>query len=272
MNRIVKYGERSVSKPQPPTPAGHNNPPSAIEVARTGAIADISKWMTEHPVIQTEAEAREAKPFLDRGNAALESIETERDGKVRPLNDQVKLVNAEYKQFHNTDGKKSGKLGIFDRIVNELRERVQTYLQAEEDRRIEASREAAKVAAAAEQAARDAEAREREAKENAAAGEIGVDVLAAAVEADTAFDAFERAERAAYVAIVDTRVKIGGGFLKPIGLRTERKLVLTDAPMALADIGVTEGIREAILSGARLFRKLRGELPRGVIEVEERVL
>jgi len=49
-------------------------------------------------------------------------------------------------------------------------------------------------------------------------------------------------------------------------------LVLIDLAAAVAEIGNTEKIQEAVLSSARDYRKLRGRLPKGVVEHEERVL
>ena len=91
-------------------------------------------------------------------------------------------------------------------------------------------------------------------------------------EADEAFKAFKAAERVAEIANVDTRFKVGGGFLKPTGLRTNKVLVLIDVAKAIEVIGLTEKIQDAVLSSARDYRKLRGALPAGVTEIEERGL
>lgn len=254
-----------------PPAIGDNKPPGPIEFARV-TIAELGRWMADHPTIQTDADAREAKAWIDRTKAAVEAVEIERDAKVRPLNEQVAQINAEYKALHNPDGKKSGKWGLFDRVFNELKARMQAYLQAEEDKRIAAAAAARRIADEAEQAARDAEAKEREAIENARVGEIGADVFALGAEADTAFKTYEHAAKAAEVAVIDTRFKVGGGFAKPVGLRNAKVLVLTDVTAAIGEIGLTEKIREAVLSSARDYRKLRGKWPKGVVEENERVL
>jgi hypothetical protein len=44
---------------------GHNNPPSPIEIA-TGTTAELSRWMADHPAIQSEDHARAGKVFVDR--------------------------------------------------------------------------------------------------------------------------------------------------------------------------------------------------------------
>ena len=254
-----------------PQTIGANNPPGPIEFARE-TMDEINKWMALHPVVLTEQDARDAKLLVDRAKTALEAVEAERDSKVRPLNDTVSAINAEYKSYHNPDGKKSGKWGSFDRIANELKDRFSTYLKSEEDKRIAAVREAERIAQAALDAAREAERKEREAIENARVGELGVNVAEVTKEADTAFKAFEQAARVADIAHVDTRFKVGGGYLKPVGLRTAKTLVVTDLKEAITEIGLTGKINEAVLSSARDYRKLYNRLPAGINEVEERVL
>ena len=250
---------------------GANKPPGPIEYARD-TMSVVNQWMIDHPVILTEAEAREAKLLVDRTKSSLAEIEAERDNEVRPLNERVSAINAEYKSYHNPDGKKTGKWGLFDKIANELRARLEAFLLAEETKRKEVAREAERVAQAALDAAREAERKEREAIENARVGELGVNVAEVTKEADEAFKAFKAAERVAEIANVDTRFKVGGGFLKPTGLRTNKVLVLIDVAKAIEVIGLTEKIQDAVLSSARDYRKLRGALPAGVTEIEERGL
>lgn len=246
---------------------GHNNPPGPIEWARE-TIKELGKWMVDHPTIQTDEDARQAHLLVDRARGAVDAVEAERVAKVGPLNETVTVINAEYKAMHNSDGKKSGKWGLLDLAFNGLKARLAAYLQAEEDKRIAIALEAQRIERAALDAAREAEAREREAIENAQAGEF-VDVVAATQAADVAFKAFEHANKAAAVAVIDTRVKVGGGFTKPIGLRNAPKvLVLVDPAAAIAEIGPTVNIVDAILASARAFRKLRGRLPKGVNEVD----
>ena len=247
---------------------GANFPPNPIAYAGE-TMAALSAWMADHPVIQSEEDARAAKLLVDRAKAALDDMEDERDAKVRPLNEVVAKINAEYKELHNADAKKPG---TYDKIFSELKARIAKFLQAEEDKRIAAANEARKKAEEAERAAREAEAKETEALANAAVGEVGVDVAQVTQEADKAFKDFERASRFAAVTERDTTVKIGGGFTRALGMRTRKVLVLNDVAAAVAAIGLTEKIREAVLSSARDFRALRGVLPAGVSETEERTL
>jgi hypothetical protein len=248
--------------------SGHNNPPGPIEMAGE-TIKDISDWMKEHPVVETEEDARLAKPLIDRAKAALEELEIERDNKVRPLNTQVATINAQYKALHNTDPKKPA---LYDRVLNELKGRVAAFLIAEEQRRLAAAEEARKKAVEAGRVAREAEAAEAEALASASVGELDVDVAAVTADADSKFADFERESRFAARADRDTKVKIGGGFKNAASLRTVETLHLDSYNKALKAIGPHAKIEEAILMAAREFRKANGQLPDGVSATTERVL
>lgn len=247
---------------------GGNNPPSALEFA-PDTMQALSDWMKEHPVIQHDEDAREAKKLLDRAKACAGDIEDERDGLVRPLNTEISEINGRYKSVHNTDSKKPGAL---DKVVNELKGRLSNFIRAEEQRRAIEAEEKRRAAEEAERIARAAEAKEREAIENAKAGELGVDVTQVVVEADSRFSAYKKADREAARAERDTHVKIGGGWGKSASLRTVETLILEDAMKAIVEIGVTEKIKDAILSAARDYRKLHNRLPTGVSSVTERQL
>ena len=267
--RVAEFFEpKSFALPPIERRMGDNNPPGPIEMAES-IMRVLSDWMQDHPVIQTEEDARAAKPLIDRAKAAMDELEAERDGKVRPLNEQVAQINAEYKAVHNADPKKPG---TFNKVFNELKSRVAEYLRKEEQKRLAAAAEARRIQEEAERQAREAEAREREALESAAVGEIGVDVAAVTKEADAAFEAFERQSRFADRAERDIRVKLGGGFGASVGLRTAETLQVDDVLKAIVIIGVTERIREVILTEARAYRKANGRLPDGISATTERKL
>ena len=239
---------------------GHNNPPGVIDAGRDTMTA-LSDWMKEHPVIEIEDDARAAKLLLDRAKGSAAEIESERDRKVRPLNEQIDTINAEYKAVHNKDSKKPGTL---DRIVIELKKRLTVFIEAEEVKR-QAEAERLRLAAEeAERVAREAEANEREAIENAKSGELGVDVTQVVVEADSRFADFQKADREAARADKATHVKIGGGWGNSVSLRTKETLVLVSYAKAITAIGPNDKIRDAILSAARDYRKEKGHLPEGV--------
>lgn len=251
-----------------PSPARQsNNPPSPIEYAQ-GVVDDINAFLADHPTIETEEDARAAKPFLDRAKASFEEIESERDSQVRPLNEQVASINGKYKALHNTDPKKPG---LFDKIVGELKARVAVYLCQEEIRRLREAEIARQAQLEAERIAREAEAREAETIANAKAGEV-VDVAEVTKEADAAFAEFERQSRFAARAEKETKVKLGGGFGRTASLREVEMLHLESYSKAIQAIGPHEKIAEAVLSCAREYRKMHGHLPEGVTATTERKL
>lgn len=240
---------------------GHNAPPSPIELG-TMAAADLSSWLANNPVIQTEDQARDAKIFLDRMRATLGDIEAERVKRVAPLNLQLAEINERYKSVHNTDAKRPGS---FDKVLNELKARLGAYVETIEAERRRVADEARRLADEAAQAARDAEQREREAIENAKAGELGVDVTQVVLDADGRFAEFKKAERAAALAERESNVRIGGGWMKSAALRNSETLVLVSYAKAITAMGPNDKIRDAILSAARDYRKKTGSLPEGVI-------
>lgn len=240
--------------------AGHNNPPSTIDVAKT-VQTTLADYLARQPVIQNETEAREAKGMIDRGKVALDEMETDRDRQVRPLNDRVRTINNTFKSVREP----------FERVFDEVKARLATFVRAEEIRLQAEADERRRLADEAEQIAREAEAREAEAKEDAAAG-VFTDVGAAVTEADAAFSDFNRATREAARADRDAHVKIGGGFGRSLSLRNKETLTIENAAQCLKAVGLTPKIQEAMLSAARDYRKLKGKLPAGVRSDVERGL
>ena len=239
-------------------PKSHNNPPDQT-VTAADTMKDISDWMAEHPVID-EIHAREAKLFIDRGKLAIQDLEAERETKVKPLNQQVQVINDHYRSPRT----------LLQKVLDELKNRLASFLRAEEQKRIQIAEETRARAIEAERAAREAERIEKGGIADAAVGEIGVDVATLTRDADQAYSAFEKAARQAALAERETKVRIGGGFTRALGLKAKETLLVTDAVDAIHAIGVTESITEAILTSARAYRKLHGKLPAGVISETER--
>jgi hypothetical protein len=239
---------------------GHNQPPSvtdfSVEVGKS-----LSDWMMDHPVIETDEDAREAKLLLDRAKSSLDGMESERDALVRPLNAQVKQINDRYRAPRT----------LLEKIRDTLAWRLTDYAKRLERERIAAAEAARRAVEEAERAARAAEAREREAAEDARLG-VCTDVGAATQEADQAFSRFKKAGRLADRAERDTKVKIGGGFGKAVSLRTTEILTVTDWKAAIEEIGLTPDITDAILKGARAYRKENDELPSGIKASYERTI
>ena len=243
-----------------PPPMGHNNP-SMIEAAES-VWGRLSAWLADHPVIQDEELARRAKLQLDLANGAIKDLEAAREKESRPLHEAWKACLARFKPSQDKG----------DKLISELKKRLKAFLDAEEAKRRAAAAEAARLAAEADRLAREAVEREREAIENASLGEIGVDVGEVVGQTDDAIREAERAANAAKIAERDAHVRLGGGFGRATSLRTKKSLVLDDPAAALAAIGITDDIREAILKSARAYQKLNGRPPAGVREIEEQVL
>jgi len=241
------------------TLVGHNQPPDMAATAETTAH-DLSNFMSENPVIENEDQAREAKVFVDRGALCLKDMEDERKGRVAPFREQVEKINNHYRAPRELLGS----------MVDELKRRTDSYLLAEERKRVLAAEEAARVAERAAQQAREAEQREQEAIAAADSGELGLDLAGLTVDADKAFSDYKKAERQAAVAEREAKVKIGGGFTRALSLKTKEELVVTDVHTAVKILGAHEYIVEAVLKAARVYRKLHGCLPHGVESIKER--
>lgn len=242
-------------------PKDHNNPPEVLELSRE-VIQSISDWMAENPNVPNEDKAREAKVQIDRVKLCIKDIEAERDGKVRPLNEKVAAINADYRKPRRVLGD----------LLDEMLARLQDFIRREEHRRAKIAEEAARKAREAEEAALEAERLEKERLDDAAKGEVGVNIAEVIEKADDAFENYERAEREAIMARKDARVKVGGGFARAISMREKEILDVVDAIAALTELGATENIKAAILTSARAFRKIHNRLPNGISVTIEKVL
>jgi hypothetical protein len=246
---------------------GHNNPPPDTIVSARSAFDALSQYLKSRPVVETHQDAKAAKTQIDLAKSALDRLEDERDGLVRPLNERVKAVNGEFKAVREP----------LQKLLDEVKARLDRWLDAEEQRRLAELEERRRAAEEAERLAREAEAAEIEAKENAAEGEF-TDVGAATAEADARFDEFKRADRAAHIAARDANVRIGDGFGRSLSRRTNETLQIDDPVKVLRALmkerggAVPEKIADAIKSAARDYRKAKGDLPPGVSSVVTRSL
>ena len=128
--------------PNPRAIIGGNQPPSAIDFAGEASAA-LSDWMKDHPVIETEDDARAAELLVDRAKSSLESMEKERDAQVRPLNEQVETINDRYRQPRT----------LLEKVRNALVDRLSAYARHLEQERLRKAEEARRAAEAAAQAA-----------------------------------------------------------------------------------------------------------------------
>lgn len=238
---------------------GHNNPPQPIEIVRP-IIAGISEWLGEHPVIEDQSTASKAAAHIDALTKHVGDLEDERKRRVKPLNDEVKEINASYKEA----------TGPLDKLKTELKARATSYAWAEEQRRRAEAEKARLAAEEAARKAREAEMAEIEARDNAAQGEIGVDLGSATLDAEAAARDAARAERAASIAERGAHVRMKSGNARALSLRTVLVFEVTDPVAAMIDLPLTDAIRDAIISAARIYHKEHGKPPAGVTATEDR--
>ncbi len=232
---------------------GDNKSPD-MTVTVTETMNDLSSWMSDHPVISTEEEARESKVFVDRGKLAIKDLEDERESRVKPLNVQVQQINDHYRTPRN----------LLQKVLDELQNRLSSFLRQEEQKRIAAAQEAARKAEEAERLAREAERIEQEAIEAAKVGELDIDIAGVTGAADRAYKEYEKASHQAAIAERDTRVRIGGGFARALGLKNKDGLTILDVHAAIDAVGLTETIIEAVLKSARAYKRLYQKYPPGI--------
>ena len=242
---------------------GHNRPPSQIEFANQTAT-DLGYWLANCPVVETEEQARAGKLLVDRARLCLADMEDERKGRVRPLQAQVKAIDDEYRSPKS----------ILDKILTELKDRLNVWIKKEEEKRLKAAEEARKAVEEAEKIARDAEERELEACDDARHGIVDTEnaLVERVRQADAAFTAYQAAEREAARAEKDTTVRVGGGFSRSLSTRFKEELFVSDAGKAVAEMGWSERLVEALKTDAREFRRQHGKLPEGIIAQGERRL
>jgi hypothetical protein len=241
---------------------GGNKPPSPIDGARP-VWESVNQFLKDTPVVTDKRAALAANEILTTAKTSLASLQDAERAEAEPLYSAWKAAKAKYKPA----------IEGMDRIIGEVKGRLSAYMLAEQAKRDEEARMARQAALEAERIAREAEAAEIAARDDAAFGEIGIDLGSAIATADTAFAEFKKADRQASVAEKDATVRLRSRFQsRATTLRTVETLVLDDAGIALAAIGVTDKIREAILSGAREYRKLNGGLPDGVSSNQEKTL
>lgn len=237
---------------------GHNKPPSQIRFTEDTASA-LGDWLKINPIVETEEVAREGKLLVDRARLCLQDLDDERKGQTAPLNEQLKQINARY----------ASPKAVLDKLLTELKARLNVYVIKEEEIRRKAAEEARKRAEEAEQAAREAEEREQEAADDARQG-VESDIGTATKDADEKFAAYKVAQRELARAERDTSVKIGGGFGRVLGSRLKETLVILDPDLAITDMGWTQRLLEVLMMEAREYRRRMGKLPKGIISQQER--
>lgn len=240
---------------------GGNMPPTPIEIARS-SYKDISKFLADMPVVETDEQARKVKLELDRARSVLGDMEGAKEATCQPLYAAWKAAVATYTPV----------ISHFATLVIELKARLSRFMRAQEVMKEAEALCKHQKADEALDVARKAALAATDAFENAAVGEFGVDLATVLETADSTRALAIKADHQAKIAEHDSHIRIGGGFLRVATLRTKETLSVTDANAAIATIGLTEKISDAILTGARAYRKLHGALPPGIEKIEERAL
>lgn len=242
-------------------PRNHNGPPSPIDSARE-AMAELSAFLTENPVIQTPEQAKENGAYIERTRISLKAMKDEQDELTAP---HLGALDAIY------EPRRKVRVPL-EKALEEAKRRGTAYarkIEAERERIAEAARQAA---IEAERAAREAEKREQDAIAGADVGEC-TDVGGAIEEADAAFGDFQKATREAARAELHVPVRIRsvmGG--RALSMRTHEVLTITDPHKAIIAMGMTDELADALKKAARKFREAYDMLPDGVTSTQERSL
>lgn len=240
-----------------------NNPPDRLGYA-TEAMEELRAFLKTHPVIQSEVEAKAGSACNERTLVALNEARAERETKTRPFRDRLNAIFDAYALVKDK--------GTLETARAELRKRLTKYANDIEAKRIAEVERLRQEAEDAERKAREAEAAELEAIDDAEQG-VESDVGGAIEQADQAFNDYRRADKQAAIAAKNVPVRfssvVGG---RSMGMRTTEVLTIEDAAKAIKILGLTDKIRDAILSSARDYRREFEELPAGIVATFERSL
>jgi len=240
---------------------GHNKPPGPIDSARE-AMAELSQFTEDNPVIQNLDQAKEAAAYIERTRIALQAMEDERKPQADPLNAELEAINKPYRLVRQP----------LEKLYEIIKRRLTTYNNAVEAARLKEAQRLREEAEAKERAAREAEANEAAAIAGADVGEL-TDVGGAIVEADGAFRNFQKADRAAATAERNVPVRIAsimGG--KALSMRTVEVIIVEDACAAITAMGLSSDLKKQVVKDAKRYREATGELPDGVKSTYERSL
>jgi len=248
---------------------GHNQPPSPLQAAKE-AMSELTAYLKETPTITSFAEQKILGGWIERTRIALNGAREARDIECKPLKDKIDGIRALYDFVREKSGRNEG--GMLQRAYDVAKARFTKFNLAEEEKRNAEANRLRLEAEAKEADARAAEAAEQQAIADSEVGEC-TDVGNAIEQADTAFADFQKAIRQANVAERGVAVRIPSIMgNKSLSLRAIVKPVIEDAELALKTLGLTDKIREAILSSARDYKREFGEWPDGIGQEYERKL
>ena len=232
---------------------GDNRPPGPIESAKE-AMAELSAFTQEFPVIQNYNDAKQAAAYIERTRIALNAMEDERKPQADPLNAKLEAINKPYRIVRQP----------LEKLYELVKARLTKYNNAVEQARLREAQRLRDEAEKAERAAREAEANEAAAIAGADVGEC-TDVGGAIAEADGAFRDYQKADRQAATAEKNVPVRIAsimGG--KSLSMRTTEVFIVEDACAAITAMGCSDDLKKQIVKDAKRYREATGELPDGI--------
>jgi len=240
-------------------PAGHNNPPepTPFELSKR-EIEDLAEearnWL-DGTAIASQEIADQIGKLKGLMSEAIKTADARRKVEVKPLDEAKAEIQARYNPLI-ADTK--GVTGIAVRTIAECEKALTPWLL-----KLERERQAA------------AEAARKEAEEKAAAAQAAVRAaldldFAAKEEAEALLVEAKKTEKAA-VKLESTKAHVAGAG-RAIGLRSVEVIEVQDAVAAVRDIGLTDGMRAAIITAAREYRAEWGKWPAGVSAITERRL
>lgn len=232
---------------------GGNSPPGPIESAKE-AMAELSTFTENNPVIENFDGAKQYAAYIERTKVALNAMEAERKPLADPLNEELEKINKPYRLVRQP----------LEKLYELAKARLSKYNNAVEQARLREAQRLREEAERQEREAREAEAREQEAILNAEQGEC-TDVGGAIADADQAFKGFQKADRAAATAERNVPVRIASVMgNKALSMRTTEVFIVEDACAAITIMGLSDDLRKQIIKDAKRFREATGELPDGV--------
>ena len=238
-----------------------NAPPGPIDHARE-AMAGLSKFTEDNPVIQNFEQAKQAAAYIERTRVALQAMEDERKPQVDPLNAALEAINKPYRLVRQP----------LEKLYEVVKARLTRYNNAVEAARLKEAQRLREEAEAKERAAREAEAEEAAALAGAEVGEC-TDIGGATLEADKSFRDFQKADRAAATAERNVPVRIASVMgNRSLSMRTTEVFVVEDACAAITAMGLSDDLKKQIIKDAKRFREVTGELPDGITSAYQRSL
>jgi len=223
-----------------PAGIGHNLPPEEKAAAEFDArVAEISaaanEWIKRAPEIRTDDEAQRCRDFLAQLAAEIKAAEDARAKFKAPYLAAADAVQVRFKAI----------VARCQKGVDLLKPRMNAWLfklAAEKEAREKEAREAAEKAQA------EAAAKAAAAVQAAATGKG--DIVGAAVEADEAAAAAEKAQRDARRAEKE-RPKVAGNYApRSISLRKTWRAEITDYELALQHFKGTATVKDAVQAAA----------------------